>query len=249
MVKFKDHFSKQSGHYSSYRPEYPEKLFLYLRDLRENHNLAWDCATGSGQAARGLASFFEWVHATDASEQQINHATGQSNVDFSIADAASSGLESGSVDLITVAQALHWFDLDEFYKEVKRVLKPNGIIAVWCYGPLSVNADVDSLYYDFYNRKVGSYWPPERAAVENGYKDLLFPFEKIDTPEFKMEIEWSRATFLGYLRSWSATAKYKNANNQDPVDEFESRISEIWSSEESLKVRWPLTLKVGKCKK
>lgn len=248
MVQFKDHFSTQSESYSNYRPEYPQELYTFLKKQCETHNLAWDCATGNGQAAKGLAPFFDHIYATDASAAQISNASGPKNVKFAVVEATNSQLESNSVDLITVAQALHWFDVDLFYEEVRRVLKPSGVLGVWCYGALTVDGQIDDVYSDYYQNKVGSYWPPERGHIENEYAQLKFPLDEINTPNFIMETRWTLDAFLGYLRSWSATNRYITDNGYDPVDELHEELISFWPLGTTKKVCWPMTIKVGKMK-
>ena len=215
----------------------------------DENDLVWDCATGNGQAARGLSKLFKKVHATDASAQQIKSADGPDNIIFQTGDAANSGLTAGSVDLITVAQALHWFDLDKFYSEVKRVLKPNGLLAVWCYGLMTTDKNVDPLFMNFYENVVGEYWPNERIHIENGYQDLAFPFKKIKCPDFNIEVNWSLDKFLGYLRTWSATTRYMQNNDHDPVSLWRPKFTEAWGDDDFKTISWPLTLIVGRMNK
>ncbi len=245
MADFKDYFSSQSTAYSQYRPHYPDQFYQYLTKLCPEHDLAWDCATGNGQAARGLSRYFKEVHATDASDQQIAAATGPDNIHFKVADAANSGLKAQSVDLITVAQALHWFDLDPFYHEAKTILKKNGLLAVWCYGSISIDDQVDPLFLQFYNDVVGPFWPHERLHIENGYADLDFPFEQIKTPEFQIDARWSLDDFLGFLRTWSATVRYINAKGHDPVSLWQEKFKMAWGNDQNKKIFWPLTLLIG----
>jgi SAM-dependent methyltransferase len=152
------------------------------------------------------------------------------------------------LDLVTVAQALHWFNLDVFYGEVQRVLKPSGVLAVWTYGVLHVeDGPTDELVQEFYYDIVGSYWPPERRHVEEGYRSLAFPFEEFSPPSFNMEEQWERAHLLGYMRTWSATARYVDQKNEDPVAALEERLAPLWPEASGRrKVTWPLALRVGR---
>jgi len=245
-MSFKDHFSRLAAQYAAFRPAYPPGLFDYLAQLCRERRVAWDCACGTGQASVALADHFATVVATDASPQQLAAATPHSHVTYRVAKAEASGLDSKSVDLVTVAQALHWFDLDSFYAEVERVLVPAGVIAVWTYGLLHVEGDtVDALVQEFYHDIVGPYWPPERRHVEQGYRTLAFPFASASTPSFNMEERWERAHLLGYLRSWSATGRYAEVKGVDPVVELERRLGPLWAAQEVRKVTWPLALRVG----
>jgi ubiquinone/menaquinone biosynthesis C-methylase UbiE len=248
QMDFKDHFSRLAAQYSAFRPAYPPAIFDYLAQVCHERQNAWDCACGNGQAALALAERFQAVIATDASPQQLAAAPAHPNVTYRVARAEESGIESQSVDLVTVAQALHWFDLDPFYGEVQRVLKPSGVLAVWTYGPLHVEGDgIDALFQEFYRDTVGPYWPPERRLVETGYRGLAFPFAEIPVPPFNMEQRWERAHLLGYLRTWSATARYALDKGLDPVATLEERLRPLWVDAYSTRrVTWPLALRVGR---
>ena len=247
-MSFKDHFSGLAAQYSAFRPSYPPVLFDYLAQLCRERRKAWDCACGNGQATLALARHFEAIIATDASPQQLAAAPPHPNVTYRVAPAEDSGIDSNSVDLVTVAQALHWFDLDPFYGEAQRVLVPSGVLAAWTYGVLHVEGDaVDALMQEFYHAIVGPYWPPERQLVENGYRGLAFPFAEISPPPFNMEVRWERAHLLGYLRSWSATGRYVEDKGVDPVAALEKRLELLWVDARAVrKVCWPIALRVGR---
>jgi SAM-dependent methyltransferase len=247
-MSFKDHFSGLAAQYSAFRPTYPPVLFDYLAQLCRERRMAWDCACGNGQATGGLARHFAAVIATDASPQQLSAAAPHGNVTYRVARAEDSGINSNSVDLVTVAQALHWFDLDSFYGEVQRVLVPSGVVAAWTYGVLHVEGEeVDALMQDFYSNIVGPYWPPERRIVEAGYRSLAFPFAQISVPSFNMEERWERAHLLGYLRSWSATGRYVEDQRVDPVVALEKRLEPLWADAGAVrKVTWPVAMRVGR---
>lgn len=222
-------------------------MFEFLARLAPEHELAWDCATGSGQAALPLADHFTHVIASDASAQQVANAEPHPRVEYRVAPAEQSGLESHSVDLVTVAQALHWFDVDAFNAEARRVLKPGGIIAVSCYTFLSVAPEIDAIVNRFYLETVGPYWPPERTIIENGYRDLPFPFAPIPAPPFRIEVHWSLEQLTGYLRTWSATQKFIAAHGYDPVDSTEYALRNVWGEADAQRmVVWPLLLRVGR---
>ena len=191
MSTFKDHFSANAIGYATSRPGYPAELFAFLAGTVDRRELAWDCATGNGQAAGGLAAHFRAVVATDGSARQIEHAVPRRGVSYRVAPAEMSGLAAASVDLVAVAQAVHWFDLPLFYAEVKRVLRPDGVLALWCYERLRVDPAIDSLIESFHMDTLGPYWPPERRWVESGYRDLPFPFEELPVPVFEMRAEWT----------------------------------------------------------
>ena len=244
---FKDYFSDNSGNYRKFRPVYPDALFAYLAGIAPSPALAWDCATGSGQAARKLARHFSRVIATDASGQQIQKAQPDDKIAYQVAYAENAPILTGTVDLVTVAQALHWFDLELFYKEAKRVLKKNGIIAVWSYNLLSISPALDAIINKFYKEIVGCYWPPERLLVEDGYRHIPFPFTKCQCPEFRMSADWSFSELLGYIATWSAVKLYRERQGTDPMDIIRPQLAMEWGApDRRYKVDWPLSVIVGR---
>lgn len=242
---FKDHFSTQSSGYSRYRPGYPDALFQYLASISPGHSIAWDCATGSGQAALGLAGYFDQVIATDASDHQVANAFARDNVAYRVAPVEQVGLPDQVVDLVTVAQALHWFDREVFFKEVRRILRPGGVIAVWSYNRLQISERIDAVVEYLYTGLLGSCWPPERQLVEEGYLGIEFPFDELETPEFHMEACWTLAQLTGYLGSWSAVQKYKEVKGVDPVDHIQKELEQALGHGDLLRVHWPLAIRVG----
>jgi SAM-dependent methyltransferase len=245
---FSDHFGSVSASYAKFRPTYPSALFDWLVSVVPAHDAVWDCACGSGQASVDLAARFTRVVATDASAAQIEAATPHARVEYRVAPAEKSGLPEASVNLVTVAQALHWFGIDAFFAEVRRVTKRGGALAAWTYGvPQLENARATSLVQQFYSVTVGPCWPPERAIVEAGYGSLRFPFAEIVPPAFAMTAEWPLAQLLGYLASWSATARYVAVHGKNPVREFAEELAPIWGdAERALTVTWPLTCRAGR---
>ena len=245
---FIDHFSPVSRDYAEFRPTYPAELFAWLAAAAPAPGLAWDCATGTGQAAVGLAAHVDRVIATDASRAQIERATPHPRVDYRVAAAETSGLDDGSVDLLTVAQALHWFDIDRFFAEAVRVLRPGGLLAVWTYGPLSVDGmEVDAIVQRYYHDIVGPHWPPARALVDSGYRSIALPFAELDVPRFDLTARWTLDDLFGYLRTWSATARYVQATGQDPVERIRRQITAAWGSPDARReVIWPLTFRAGR---
>ena len=245
---FADHFSVVASGYASFRPSYPDTLFDYLGSLPPSGHVAWDCAAGNGQATLALTAHFERVIATDASEAQIRLAPSHPRVEYRVATAEASGLPAASIDLITVAQAVHWFDFERFYAEVRRVLVPRGSIAVWCYGKHRFDdSAMDSLLDHFYTKVVGPYWPPERRYIEEEYRTLPFPFDEITPPTFEMHESWTLPRLLGYLRTWSATWRYREVHAEDPVVALEGELAPLWGARDETKpVRWPVALRVGR---
>jgi SAM-dependent methyltransferase len=244
-MSFKDHFSAQAADYAKFRPGYPRELFNYLASIAPGRELAWDCGTGNGQAAVALASVFDRVIATDASEKQITNAEPHERVEYRVAPAEDSGIESETLDLIVAAQALHWFDLERFYAEARRVLKVNGVLAASAYNLLHIEPTVDEVVNRYYYEVVGPFWPPERKLIEQ-FANLPFPFHKIDPPKFEMTAQWSLEHLLGYLRTWSSTQRFIAANQSDPLDEIASELYAAWGdAKQTRRVVWPLTLRVG----
>jgi SAM-dependent methyltransferase len=243
-----DHFSSVSGDYAAFRPRYPRELFEWLARIAPAHEMAWDCACGSGQASVDLAEHFARVVATDLSASQLRAATPHPRVDYRVAVAEAGGLPPGSVDVVTVAQALHWLKLDEFYGEVRRVLRPGGMLAVWSYGVSHLAAEAaDRVLQDFYSGVVGPFWPPERKLVEDGYRSLPFPAPALDVPVLAMEEEWSLDTLLGYARSWSATARYIQTVGTDPVASLHAELQRVWGDPGVRhRIRWPLCIKAAR---
>jgi SAM-dependent methyltransferase len=245
-VSFKDHFSGHAAEYAQFRPHYPGLLFQYLATIAPARERAWDCATGNGQAATGLAAYFQEVIATDASEQQISNAEARPNIFYRVAPAEASGLADSSVDLVTVAQALHWFDCPAFFSETKRVLRPGGVIAVWAYTLLKIASEIDVLVDRFYYETTEDHWPPERKIVEGRYCGIAFPFHELTPPSFQLEENWCLDQLLGYLRTWSATQRFIKERGFDPVNDLEHELLPKWGERNQARlVHWPLHLRVG----
>lgn len=247
MIAFKDHFSSDSAHYAAFRPDYPTALFGWLASLCAEHDIAWDCATGNGQAALGLTRHFSRVIATDASSEQIHSATSHPGIEYRVAPAEDSHLQDQSIDLITVAQAAHWFDLPYFYDEASRVLKPGGVLALWAYGLARIEPRIDVLITHFYTDTVGPCWPPERVLIDEGYRSLPFPFDEMPTPMLTMQAEWDLNAFIGYLSTWSAVKRYRATHGLDPLSALVDDLKPLWGFPETRKrLQWPVFLRVGR---
>jgi SAM-dependent methyltransferase len=246
-MTFKDHFSGHADDYAAYRPTYPPGLFAYLAGLAPARELAWDAGCGSGQAALGLAAHFARVVATDPSAEQIRHAVAHERILYKVEPAERSSLAPSSADLIVVAQALHWFDLDRFYGEARRVLKPGGALAAWCYGLTRVSPEIDPIVDDFYRNVVGPYWPPERRYIDERYASLPFPFTELDAPAFEMSARWSLDEFVGYLGTWSAVKRYRRERGEEALTLIRDRLARVWSpAQEKRAVRWPIHMRLGR---
>lgn len=246
-MTFKDHFSTQSTIYRAARPRYAAALFDWLAAQAPGRALAWDAGCGTGQASVGLARVFDQVVATDPSAAQIAEAEAAPNIDYRVEAAEACSLADASVDLVTVAQALHWFALDAFHGQVRRVLRPGGVIAEWSYADCTVTPAVDAVTRFLYVELLDAYWPPERRLVESGYAELAFPFARIAAPQFGLEARWDLAGFLAYLRSWSATQRYLRAQDSDPVTDLEAEFGAAWGDAATVRpVRWGLVLRAGR---
>lgn len=246
---FKDHFSAQSNLYAQFRPTYPAELFEFLASLTHSHSRAWDCATGSGQAALSLVPFFEKVVGTDASQRQIDQAVTHPKIKYFVTAAESCPiLLDRSVDLVTVASGIHWFDFERFYSEVRRVLKPSGVIAAWVFHQTDGVGPFDQLIEKFQHEVVGPYFPEEtKKWVWTDYKTIPFPFNEIAAPEFRIKVKWTTEETLGYLGTWSATQRYIAQNKSNPLDIIEEDLRAIVSDAGGVIERsWKLCLRVGK---
>ena len=244
---FKDHFSQHAADYAQARPTYPAALFDWLAAQCSGHALAWDAGCGNGQAAVDLAERFERVIATDPSATQIAAAVPHPSVDYRVEPAESPTLTDASADLVTVAQAMHWFDVTAFHASVHRVLRPGGLIAAWSYGPCHVDAAIDAVFMRLYEDVLGAFWPPERAHVETGYRDLPFPYEPVPPPSLELIQRWTLPQYLDYLRSWSATQHYLRVHGRDPVSVMTDDFALAWGKPDDARhVRWTLAMRAGR---
>ena len=245
-MDFQDHFSKQSYKYSKYRPDYPNELIKFITDLCNEKDTALDVATGNGQAAMKIANTFNRIFALDASKNQILNSFKTGNIEYILAKAEKLPVKSNSINLICIAQTLHWFSFEDFFYEVKRVLKADGIIAAWCYNLMKVNSMIDKTIEKFYNDILGDYWPDRRKYIDNEYKTIPFPFNEIVCPPFEISKEWDLEHFLGYLRTWSAVQKYKEASDKDDVEQIFDELTALWENpSKKLKITWPVILRAG----
>ena len=242
----KDNFSTQAAEYAIYRPIYPVELYDFLFKLVEQKDTAWDCATGNGQVARILAQHFRQVYATDISEKQLSQALKLPNILYKVESSDQVNVADQSFDLITVAQAIHWFNYEAFYSEVKRALKPNGLIAVMGYGLMLIDKKVDQVIYKLYEDILGKYWDSERRYIEEGYKTIPFPFEEIATPHFQIKTTWNFNQLIGYLNTWSSLQHYKKANERNPLEYMMIELKEAWGNDAEKEVRFPVLLRVGR---
>lgn len=240
-----DRFSGHADLYAQHRIDYPAELYNYVLSFSKQREMAWDCATGNGQVAGTLAAVFERVDATDISETQLALALQKPNIRYQVSPAEQTPFADHSFDLITVAQALHWFDIDAFHQEVRRVAKPRAVIAEWGYGLVQLNNTLDPIMLDFYRNRIGPYWDPQRQFIDNAYATLPFPFADAQRTNFTARRSWSLERFLNYLRTWSAVRQYVHENEEDPAIGLGEELAPIWGNGER-EVQFPVFLRVGR---
>ena len=243
----KDYFSSESDKYALFRPKYPKEVFIQIENLLKEKTRAWDCATGNGQVATGLSEFMKEVEATDISRQQIENAELKPNIRYSLQPAEKTNFPEKFFDLVTVAQAIHWFDIPKFYHEVRRVLKPGGVIAVMGYGLFRSNMETNKIIDHFYHDIIGPFWDEERKYLEEEYKTIPFPFDETQVPEFRTSEDWSYERLTGYLRTWSAVKHFKRERGEDPVAFIENDLTSSFGRKG--KVEFPILLRLGKLKR
>lgn len=242
---FKDHFSGHACDYSAYRPKWPSGLFLWLSRQAPGRSLAWDCATGNGQAAVSLAEHFERVVATDASREQIAQAQKHPKVLYRVERAESCTLHDASVDLVVVAQAFHWFDQAAFLDEVRRVLCPGGLLALLVYRLAKIATPVDSAVDRLYREVLAGFWPAEREQVERGLEDVTLPYSDVVAPGFELAVDWNLSQFVNYLGTWSAVRRYRHSRGEDPISQVRYELETAWGpAEMNRRVVWPISLRV-----
>lgn len=244
---FKDRFSSLAGNYATFRPRYPRELIDYLAGIADRRSLAWDCGCGSGQLSVSLAERFDRVVATDASAEQIAKATPHPRIEYRVAPAEASGLTDAGADLVTVAQAAHWFDLPKFHAEARRVAAPGAVVALICYGVHSIDHDLDPIVRRFYGDTLAPFWGPERRHVEEGYRSLPFPFQEFAAPPMELRANWTLPEMLGYISTWSAVWAMVKSQGRDTLDAFTSELSSAWGPPSAAKdILWPLSMRIGR---
>ncbi len=244
-MSFKDHFSRQSAAYSRYRPGYPPELIAWIAGQAPDRRLALDCATGNGQAAVALADHFDAVVALDGSASQLRNAVARPCVTYVAGLAERLPLADRSVSLVAAAQAAHWFEFDRFHAECRRVLVPGGVVAAWTYEKFRVDAAVDAIIDRFYAETVGSFWPPERRYVEEGYRTLPFPWREGPVPAFELVTEWDLDQVMNYLTTWSSVQRFKDHHGRDPLPDLRERLLLVWPGE-ARRVHWPIHVRLGR---
>jgi SAM-dependent methyltransferase len=246
-MDFKDHFSAHAAGYADSRPGYPPELFDWLALQCPRRRLAWDAGCGNGQASVALAGYFTEVYATDPSQAQIAQAIAHPNVQYEVESAENCGLGDHTANLVTVAQAYHWFDHGRFCTEARRVLANDGVVALWSYAESMVSPEVDAVVNELHHGTLEQDWPPERRHVLDRYRELPFPFRPIPAPAFEMRSEWNLPQYLGYLSSWSASQRYLKRTGSDPVAAVGAAMREAWGDPEQVRtVQWPLLVLAGR---
>jgi SAM-dependent methyltransferase len=241
----KDRFSSHSKQYAAFRPTYPQALYDFIMKFVIEKQTAWDCACGNGQVARDLSTRFHKVYATDQSEAQLANAVPKDNIVYLLSSAERTPFEDKQFDLITVGQAIHWFNIPAFFEEARRVSKPGGILAIWGYSLLSVDEKIDPIIDHFYSSVVGPYWDPERKLVDRRYSTIEFPFGKIEAPNFEFSFDWTLEELSGYLSTWSSVQKFIKQNHRNPVADLMTRIEPLWDTP-TKKVSFPLFTLLGR---
>ncbi|CAM1373526.1 class I SAM-dependent methyltransferase [Tenacibaculum xiamenense] len=241
----KDNFSLRSDNYAKFRPSYPSDFFDYLSTLVTNKENAWDCGTGNGQIAYQLSKSFQNVFASDISQSQLDNAFKAENIHYSKQPSEKTNFNNQTFDLITVAQAIHWFNFEKFYDEVKRTSRENSILCVMGYGRVRVSDEIDEIIDHFYINVIGKYWDKERSYIDKNYQTIPFPFQEIQTPKFINEHYWNLDHFIGYLNTWSAVKHFTKSNNFNPVKEVQKKLNQYWAKNELKKINFPLLLRIG----
>lgn len=241
----KDLFSGHSQQYASFRPTYPQALYDFIMTQIKDNKSAWDCACGNGQVAKDLSTRFQKVLATDQSAKQLENAFVKYNIEYSVQPAEKTSFADGQFDLVAVGQALHWFNIPEFFAEARRVSKPGGIVAVWGYSLLNISPEIDPVVNHFYADVIGPYWDKERKLVDDRYASVSFPFEAIEVPQFEFSFEWSLEELTGYISTWSSVQNYIQQNQSDPVKDLAEKIGRLWGDNRK-KVSFPLFVRMGR---
>jgi ubiquinone/menaquinone biosynthesis C-methylase UbiE len=246
----KDLFSRQADVYAKYRPTYPKALIDYVLSFVNEKNFAWDCATGNGQAALMLAPYFKKIAATDLSQKQVDHAIPNERISYYTGSAEKTFFADNCFDLITVAQAYHWFSFDAFFQEATRVARPEGIVAVWGYGLITTeDLALHETIQNFYTQVVGPYWDAERKYVDDAYRSIPFYFQELPSKDFSIYVTWNKEDLTGFLNTWSSVQHFIKGKGYNPVNDFEKAVSRIWGEEKKKAFSFPLFLRIGRIKK
>jgi ubiquinone/menaquinone biosynthesis C-methylase UbiE len=240
-------FEQGGAAYAAFRPQYPDELVSYLRSVAPDNPMALDVGCGTGQLTRLLATQFAQVIGVDPSEDQIAHAVACKNVRYQCLPAEELGVEDKTVDLITAAQAAHWFNLPKFYDEARRVVKDQGVIALISYGVAQLDSDCNARFQSFYRDQIRSYWPPERQLVDSGYATIDFPFEELQYPQLEIRLEWDLSELLGYISTWSAVQNAHQQGQDGLLQKFSDDMNSLWGEADTKRsIVWPIHMRVGR---
>jgi SAM-dependent methyltransferase len=239
----KDLFSLKSSDYARFRPTYPPALFAWLAEVAPARAVAVDIGAGSGQASVPIAAWFDRVVAIEPSDAQLANAPAHPRIEYRAAAAEATGLDGGIADLLTVAQAFHWLDHARFFAEVRRVVHPGGVLAVWCYNLARITPEIDAIVHELAEVRLGPYWEPERRLVELEYRTVEFPFNELAAPAFAMELTWTLEHLVGYLGTWSPLRPYVARHGEDPIEAILPALARAWGGPVERRVSWPLAVR------
>jgi len=246
MKEAKDNFSTQANLYAKFRPVYPDALYDFIFSLKPHFANAWDCGTGNGQVAAKLAERCHLVYASDISQSQLDNAIKKDNIHYLLARSEETNLPDATIDLVTVAQAIHWFDFDAFYRDVYRVTKAGAVVAVWCYNLPRISPEIDAILDDFYNNTLDGYWDIERTYIDENYSTIPFPFDEIEEkPAFTIDTTWALEQLIGYLNSWSAVQHFIDKNGGSPIPQLTEKFRKVWPDNTQLDVQFPIAMRIG----
>lgn len=224
-------FSDKSELYQAARPNYPDSIYAFLAQQCQATELVWDSACGNGQAAIGLAGYFDQVFASDVSQQQIQSAVQHANINYQVGPSEKSILNDQSADLVCVAQALHWFDFEKFWPEVDRVLKPNGVFATWGYN-FPIWGDVlEPLIQTQILDIIAPYWAQHNKLLWNHYRDIDLPFTKLEAPKFSMTANWNLYQLFDLIHTFSATRRCMDEQGDEFFKNAFSDAHHLWTEE------------------
>lgn len=246
MKEVIDNFSDASSSYKKFRPTYPPQLYQAILAQTEARRSCWDCGTGNGQVAAELSKYFEQVYATDVSENQISHSVRKDNIIYKAERAEKTSFADEQFDIITVAQAIHWFDLKKFDLEVARVLKPKGLLFIWGYGLIRIEKEIDKVIDHLYTQEIGPYWDRQRKYIDEHYQGIELNLSKMEAPQsLSITQTWTLDSFIGYLRTWSSVKKYWKAHDDhDPTLSVKTELQAFWEPEEKKDVRFPIFMQI-----
>ncbi len=247
-MQFEDHYSGHADAYARHRPRYPDELFAWLASVSPGRALAWDAGTGSGQVAVALTTYFDRVIATDASSEQLARAIPHERVEYRHEPAGRASLGAASVDLITAGAAAHWFELEDFYREVRRVGRKGALVALFSYGPRDLADVIGPIVHRFQEETLAGYWPARIQYVHERYATLPFPFDEIAAPAFSMTVDWNLSELLAFLETWSASQRYFQERGTRATQEIAPELSRMWGDPLNRReFRYPVFVRAGRC--